>query len=110
MPRRGSGLHAGGGLVFLGTLPPGLIPPDLPGALCAAGDQEPDLWFPAFGDRVAAERAKGVCARCPVREGCREWALAAGERSGIWGGTTERERRVLRRSRAREGAPQGVAA
>jgi WhiB family redox-sensing transcriptional regulator len=35
-----------------------------------------------------------------VREDCLEYALANGEKFGIWGGLSERERRRLRRQRA----------
>jgi WhiB family redox-sensing transcriptional regulator len=35
-----------------------------------------------------------------VREDCLEYALANGEKFGIWGGLSERERRRIRRSRA----------
>jgi len=41
--------------------------------------------------------ARAVCAVCPVLEQCREAGL--GEKYGIWGGTTERDRRILRRRR-----------
>ena len=58
---------------------------------------EPELFFPERG-RSTAE-AKAVCAGCVVRDECLEWALDTHERFGIWGGTSERERRVLRRRR-----------
>jgi WhiB family redox-sensing transcriptional regulator len=35
-----------------------------------------------------------------VREDCLEYALANGEKFGIWGGMSERERRRVRRARA----------
>jgi WhiB family redox-sensing transcriptional regulator len=54
-------------------------------------------FFPERG--VSAEPAKAVCAGCLVREECLEYALALGEKFGIWGGTSERERRALRRGR-----------
>lgn len=58
---------------------------------------DPDLFFP---DRGASTReAKEVCAACVVKEDCLEWALSAGEKFGIWGGTSERERRRLRKAR-----------
>lgn len=37
-----------------------------------------------------------MCAGCVIREECLEYALAAGERFGIWGGVSERERRRIR--------------
>jgi WhiB family transcriptional regulator, redox-sensing transcriptional regulator len=55
---------------------------------------DPDLFFP--------ERAKEVCKGCVVRGECLEYALANGEKFGIWGGLSERERRRLRRQRAQE--------
>jgi WhiB family redox-sensing transcriptional regulator len=39
--------------------------------------------------------AKAICFACAVREKCLEFALAAGERFGIWGGMTPQERRYL---------------
>lgn len=43
------------------------------------------------------EKAKAVCAACPVAEACLEYALETNQVSGIWGGTTEEERKSLRR-------------
>ena len=43
------------------------------------------------------ERAKSICARCPVRMECLEYALTVPERYGIWGGLNELERRALLR-------------
>lgn len=44
-------------------------------------------------------RAKQVCARWAVRAGRLDWALASGQEVGVWGGTSEDERRALRRLR-----------
>ncbi|MFO7701064.1 MAG: WhiB family transcriptional regulator, partial [Acidimicrobiia bacterium] len=41
--------------------------------------------------------ALAVCAACPVRVECLGHALATNERFGVWGGTTEKERRSLAR-------------
>lgn len=41
-----------------------------------------------------------LCETCPVRQECLEVALADPEIVGLWGGTTERERRQMRRGRA----------
>lgn len=50
--------------------------------------------------RAAREQAaKAICRRCPVLLTCREYALATGERHGIWGGLTEADRRRVRRPR-----------
>ena len=40
-------------------------------------------------------RAKEVCARCPVIEPCREFALRTREPFGVWGGLAESERRAI---------------
>ena len=58
---------------------------------------DPDVFFPVSDEE--AEEAKAICATCPVREPCLEYALANRERDGVWGGATERERRRLIRQR-----------
>ncbi|MGY1690748.1 WhiB family transcriptional regulator [Geodermatophilus sp. SYSU D00697] len=64
-------------------------------ALCAETD--PEAFFPEKGG--STREAKRVCAGCPVRSQCLEFALANDERFGIWGGLSERERRRLRLQR-----------
>ena len=59
---------------------------------------DPDLFFPERG--ASTREAKEVCRGCVVREDCLEYALVNGEKFGIWGGMSERERRRLRRQRA----------
>lgn len=59
---------------------------------------DPDLFFPERG--ASTREAKEVCRGCVVREDCLEYALANGEKFGIWGGLSERERRRIRRARA----------
>ena len=59
---------------------------------------DPDLFFPERG--ASTKEAKEVCRGCVVREDCLEYALSHGEKFGIWGGMSERERRRLRRQRA----------
>jgi WhiB family redox-sensing transcriptional regulator len=58
--------------------------------------EDADLFFARQGDfgRVSREaEAKARCASCPVLASCLEWALAAGNPSGVWaGGTTTTER------------------
>jgi WhiB family transcriptional regulator, redox-sensing transcriptional regulator len=67
-------------------------------ALCR--DTDPELFFP-IGTTGAAlvqiEHARAVCRQCPVQADCLEFALRTNQDSGIWGGTSEEERRVLRR-------------
>lgn len=60
------------------------------------------LFFPEAG---RADRAKKVCARCPVRRRCLEDAMTreagadAGARAGVWGGLSPDERFTLYRCR-----------
>jgi WhiB family redox-sensing transcriptional regulator len=63
---------------------------------------DPDLFFPERG--ASTREAKEVCRGCVVRHDCLEFALANGEKFGIWGGMSERERRRIRRQRALERA------
>ncbi len=60
-------------------------------ALCTEVD--PELFFPERGG--STREAKQVCMACEVRTECLEHALATGERYGIYGGKSERERRAL---------------
>lgn len=68
-------------------------------ALGACKGYDVNLFFPQPGVRLRADiaAAKAICATCPVRIDCLNYALAlesASPRScpGIWGGTHERER------------------
>ncbi|MGD1011655.1 MAG: WhiB family transcriptional regulator [Acidimicrobiales bacterium] len=58
---------------------------------------DPELFFPERG--ASTREAKEVCRGCVVREDCLEFAIANGEKFGIWGGMSERERRRVRRAR-----------
>jgi len=69
---------------------------------------DPDLFFPERG--ASTREAKEVCRGCVVREDCLEFALANGEKFGIWGGLSERERRKIRRRRALERRAANAAA
>jgi WhiB family redox-sensing transcriptional regulator len=67
-------------------------------ALCR--DEDPELFFPIGTTGPAAtqvEQAKIVCRHCTVVEDCLSWALETGQETGVWGGTSEDERRALRR-------------
>ena len=58
----------------------------------------PAEFFPSDGTGV--ESAQRVCAECPVRAECLEYALVHRIEHGVWGGASERERRrILRRRR-----------
>lgn len=63
-------------------------------ALCSEVDSE--LFFPEKGG--TANPAKAICRRCELRDPCLAWALTNGE-GGVWGATSEFERRRLRAGR-----------
>ena len=60
-------------------------------AACRGIDLE--VFFPGRGE--SAGPARQVCARCPVRQPCLDYAISNRIVHGIWGGLTERERRAL---------------
>ncbi len=65
----------------------------------ACKDADPELFFPVSAAGPAREdiaRAKAVCASCLVRRPCLQFALVTHQAHGVWGGTTEEERRRLR--------------
>jgi len=64
-------------------------------ANCRGADA--DLFFPERG--ASTRRAKAICAACEVRGKCLDFAIDYGEKFGIWGGMSERERRRVRRER-----------
>ena len=63
---------------------------------CLSAD--PELFFPLSSVGPAVEqlnRAKSICTRCQVRAECLDFALATQQVHGIWGGTSEAERRRI---------------
>ncbi|MEY4174243.1 MAG: hypothetical protein RI900_1408, partial [Actinomycetota bacterium] len=67
-------------------------------AICR--DTDPDLFFPVGSTGYALvqiDRAKQVCGECPVSQDCLQYAIDTNQDSGIWGGTSEEERRQIRR-------------
>ena len=65
---------------------------------CQTGDAE--AWWPVGnqGSLPRARMAVAACRRCPARQPCLEYALAADERFGIWAGTLPEERQAMRRT------------
>lgn len=64
-------------------------------------DTSPELFFPIGTTGLAIdqiEAAKAVCMGCPSRVPCLEFALSTNQDSGVWGATSEEERRHLRRT------------
>ncbi|MGH7752593.1 MAG: WhiB family transcriptional regulator [Gemmatimonadales bacterium] len=65
-------------------------------------EMPPSTFFPSDG--VGVEVARQVCAGCPVRSPCLEYALRNRIDHGVWGGASERERRrILRQRRSARG-------
>jgi WhiB family redox-sensing transcriptional regulator len=65
-------------------------------AACRGTDTE--IFFPANAEEEA--EALSICATCPVRAQCLDYAVRNRETYGIWGGTTPEQRRRMRRERA----------
>lgn len=100
--KRGSTIGVGGAITgsndrlidLFAVFEPTQAPEDLTwqdDALCAETD--PEAFFPEKGG--STREAKRVCRSCTVRAECLEYALEHGERFGIFGGLSERERRRL---------------
>lgn len=74
-------------------------------AACRTADASV-FFAPSYFEKRAEKRAreavaKALCARCPVREECLEFALSVRDPHGVWGGLNEMERRALLRERTR---------
>lgn len=59
-------------------------------------DAEPEIFFPRRGESTV--EAKLICTVCVVRLACLEFGMS--QKHGIWGGLSERQRRIERRRRA----------
>lgn len=60
---------------------------------------EAAIFYP--DDELEAQAAKAVCEGCGVQSACLAHALSFREKSGVWGGATERDRRRILRQRRR---------
>lgn len=70
-------------------------------AACTEPSADPDIFFtdpkePTY--RKDTAKAKTFCERCVYKTECLVWALEANE-IGVWGGTTDIERRKIRRNK-----------
>lgn len=61
-------------------------------------DRPPSFFFPSDG--VGVELAKRVCEDCPVQSDCLEYAIEHRIDHGVWGGTSERQRRRIIKARS----------
>jgi WhiB family redox-sensing transcriptional regulator len=72
-----------------------------PGRGCA--DSDPELFFPETRNaNTLIKAARAICAGCPFRVECSEYAIAEPMLKGVWGGTTEIDRRRIRHRRRLE--------
>ena len=63
--------------------------------LCA--EKHPSIFFPSDG--VGVEKARKICNECPMQTPCLEYALRNRIDHGVWGGTSERQRRRILKER-----------
>lgn len=68
----------------------------------ACRSTDPEEFFPGDAERGnkrlnREQRAKAMCATCPVVQQCFDHAMAVQEPYGVWGGTTPEDREALRR-------------
>jgi WhiB family redox-sensing transcriptional regulator len=76
-------------------------------------DADPELFFPVGTTGPAeaqVQAAKAICALCPVRDECLQWALDTAQDAGVWGGLSEEERRALRRIQRQSTTQKGLLA
>lgn len=75
----------------------------------ACRGEELVLFFGPDGERqpekdIREREAKAICAQCPVRAECLDYALSRPEKYGTWGGLNDDERASERRRRMRRSA------
>ena len=63
--------------------------------LCLEVDS--DIFFPEYYTDADVQTAKSVCNQCWMKDDCLKYALDNNEREGIWGATTPRERKNIKR-------------
>jgi len=79
--------------IDIGRLPKQVNPPDFWQEKAACYGLDPEVFFPTTEEEAGL--ALSYCGTCSVREVCLAWAIHNGERYGVWGGTTEQQRRRL---------------
>lgn len=65
-------------------------------AACSGVDS--DIFFPTIvDDPKSVAQAKEICAECPAKDACLQYALATNQTAGVWGGLDAGDRRRMRR-------------
>lgn len=75
----------------------------------ACRKEDTALFFPTRGETAKLNKAKAICASCPVQEDCLSYALRTEQEIGIWGGKSGRELRALQAVIQTERRKQAVA-
>ena len=70
--------------------PPFIQEPGLP---CKSPTNDPDLWHSRKTGEI--QQAQALCSTCPFVDDCADWAVTTRQQHGVWGATTERERKRL---------------
>jgi len=63
----------------------------------SCNNHPPAVFFPTDG--VGVEVAKKICTACPAKEQCLDYALDNRINHGVWGATSERQRRRILKAR-----------
>jgi len=58
--------------------------------------EDKNLFFPEFFESHKAFKAKDVCYKCPIIKDCFDYAVVDASLYGIWGGSSYRERVLMR--------------
>ncbi|MYB39779.1 WhiB family transcriptional regulator [Candidatus Saccharibacteria bacterium] len=69
----------------------------------ACHNSNPDLFFPEQGG--STKQAKAVCGGCVIRRACLCWGVMLPEKFGVWGGSSDLDRRDVRRQLRARGLP-----
>lgn len=70
---------------------------------------DPEMWFGTEDESIRFRQAKELCTKCPAIQACADYALAADEQFGVWGGLSPLERDRLRAKRLK-GIPRAKVA
>lgn len=68
---------------------------------------DPEFMFPLGKNSAHERQAKAVCHECPVIRECRSYALNNREEFGVWGGTSEADRRAILKTGSKRDAGTG---
>lgn len=74
--------------------------------LARCNDVPPSIFTPNTYSEANTAKAKSICALCIIKNDCKEYSLNVTKSyfldSGVWGGTTPKERQEIRNQRKAE--------